>query len=43
VQTLSLEVSRKGGLEQKGAHGLDRGANHTLNLAVLGGVGSRHP
>jgi hypothetical protein len=44
VQTLSPEVSRKGGLEQKGVHGLGHGANHAFSLAVLGGgVGTRHP
>jgi len=43
VQTLCPEASRKRRLEQKGAHGVVRGANHALGLAVLGGgIRARH-
>ena len=37
------ETSRKGGLEQKGAHDIVSGATHPLSLAVpRGGIGTRH-
>jgi hypothetical protein len=43
VKALSLVASRKGGLEQQGAHDIVGGTNHALSLTVLwGGVGTRH-
>ena len=43
AQTLSPQASRKQRLEQKGAHGVVRGANHALSLAALeGGIWTRH-
>ena len=35
MQTLSSEVSREGSLKQKGARGVNGGANHALSLDIL--------
>jgi hypothetical protein len=35
VQALSPEASKKGGLKQKGAHGVVSGANHMLRFPIL--------
>jgi hypothetical protein len=44
MKALSPLMSRKGCLEQRGAHAIVGGTNHALSLAVLWGhVGTRHP
>jgi hypothetical protein len=44
VKALSPITSRKGSLEQQGAHDIVGDTNHALDLAVLWGrVGTRHP
>ena len=43
VETLSLEMGRQRGLDQKGAYDVVRRANHPLSLAVLRrGIRTRH-
>ena len=43
MKALGTEAGRKRGLEKEGAHGVIRGANHALSLAVLrGSIRTRH-